>query len=161
MCMGVLPSWLYHICSTWSPGRREEGATAPRTGVTDTCKPLCGCRDLILGFLGESPQSFKTLLVAYVCVPALVYVHFVCTGTWGGNRMVWNPQNWSSRQLWTVMWAGTKPGSPVGAVTALNCWAMSPTQFLKTSKQANNPLSHACLPQESMLTLPAPCWQFW
>jgi hypothetical protein len=49
MWMSVLPVWIYvhHVHAV--PEEAKEGAGSPGTGVTDGCKPSCGCWELNLG----------------------------------------------------------------------------------------------------------------
>ena len=54
MYMSVLPACIsvYHAC-VWCLQRPEEEIRSPGIGVTDNCKPPCGCRELNSGPLEE------------------------------------------------------------------------------------------------------------
>jgi hypothetical protein len=118
ICKGVLP-----VCMQFLQ-RSEEGVTSPGTGVTDVCKPPCGCWELNLGPLEEQPVC---LITDIPLQPHRYNFHFsACMYAFKPEEGTRSHYRW----WWANMWLWELNSGPLEElVLALHLSVISPTPF--------------------------------
>ena len=83
--------------------------------------------------------SFKRYIYLYfmymfMCLPACMFMHHVCTVPKEARKGCWIPWNWNYSYLWAAMWVlGIEPGPSGRPASSLNHWASlqpQPREFL-------------------------------
>ena len=92
---------------------------------------------LLVSSNGLTSFILKNLFLILCPFPTCASVPYACS-THSGQKRASYPENWSCRQTWATMWVlEIEPRFSARATRALNLWAITPGEVLK-STYANN-----------------------